>query len=153
MIKYKYTIEYREDFNEVILDFDIDKSLKNGYLISNSLGSDIFGDLNLVKEEVDKLYGLLLGKGNLIKSGGNVNLIDSDKDFTTIEDIYSEGDEEDIICRVETIEFIKIILIWAKENFEYKKQRGVLTEEEAIKAINWAEQKWIQIIEFDSIQK
>ncbi|WP_160033861.1 hypothetical protein [Paenibacillus sp. An7] len=153
MIKYKYTIEYREDFNEVILDFDIDKSLENGYLISNSLGSDIFGDLNIVKEEVDKLYGLLLGKGTLIKSGGNVNLINSDKDFTTIEDIYSEGDEEDIICRVETIEFIKIILIWAKENFEYKKQRGVLTEEKAIKAINWAEQKWIQIIEFDSIQK
>lgn len=134
MIKYKYTIEYREDFNEVILDFDIDKSLKNGYLISNSLGSDIFGDLNIVKEEVDKLYGLLLGKGTLIKSGGNVNVINSDKDFTTIEDIYSEGDEEDIICRVETIEFIKIILIWAKENFEYKKQRGVLTEEEAVKA-------------------
>ena len=120
MIKYKYTIEYREDFNEVILDFDIDKSLKNGYLISNSLGSDIFGDLNLVKEEVDKLYGLLLGKGTLIKSGGNVNLLDSDKDFTTIEDIYSV-EEEDIICRVETLEFIKIILIWVKENFEYKK--------------------------------
>ncbi|WP_336763661.1 hypothetical protein [Paenibacillus sp. USHLN196] len=40
MIKYRYTIEYKEDFNEVIVDLGIDTSLKNGYLISNSLGSD-----------------------------------------------------------------------------------------------------------------
>lgn len=151
MIKYKYTTEYREDFNEVILDFDIDKSLKNGYLISNSLGSDIFGDLNTIKEEVEKLFELLLGKEALIKSGGNVNFIESDKNYTTIEDIYTEEDEKDIICRVETIEYMKIILIWAKENFIYKKQRGVLPEEEAIIAINWIEQKWIQLDEFDSI--
>ncbi|WP_339782845.1 hypothetical protein NSQ38_15700 [Paenibacillus sp. FSL R7-0313] len=44
MIKYRYTIEYKEGFNEVIVDLGIDSSLKNGYLISNSLGSDIFGD-------------------------------------------------------------------------------------------------------------
>ena len=151
MIKYKYTIEYKEDFNEVILDFEIDKSLKNGYLISNSLGTDIFGDFNTIKEEVEKFIELLLGKITSHESGGNVNLIESDRNFTTIEDIFSEEDEEDSICRVETVEYIKIILIWAKENFKYKNQRGVLSKEEADLAINWIDQKWIELNVFDSI--
>ncbi|WP_350252272.1 hypothetical protein [Bacillus halotolerans] len=38
MLKYKY------DYDEVILDLEKEKILKNGYLICNSLGSDIFSD-------------------------------------------------------------------------------------------------------------
>ncbi|TDL70018.1 hypothetical protein E2R58_12915 [Paenibacillus amylolyticus] len=74
MIKYRYTIEYKEDFNKVIVDLGIDSSLKNGYLISNSLGSDIFGDFVAIQEEIGNLIALLKGKITLYEGGGNVNL-------------------------------------------------------------------------------
>lgn len=151
MIKYKYSIEYNEDFNEVILDFEIDKSLKYGYLISNSLGSDIFGDFNTIKEEIESLFQVILGNVALYQSGGNVNLIKSDKYFTIFEDIFSDEDEEDSICRIETLEYIKIILVWAKENYQYKSQRDIMSKEEAELAINWIDQKWIEMNEFGFI--
>jgi hypothetical protein len=150
MIKYLYTIEYNEDFNEVILDFGIDTSLKNGYLISNSLGSDIFGDFATVKNEIEKLLELLAGKASLYEGGGNVNLIKSDEFFTTIEDIFAEDDEEDSICKIETLEYIKIILVWAKENFQYKCKRGVMLREEAEIAIDWINKKCIEVYELAS---
>lgn len=151
MIKYKYSIEHNEDFNEVILDFEIDKSLKYGYLISNSLGSDIFGDFNTIKEEVESLFQVILGNVALYQSGGNVNLIKSDKYSTIFEDIFSDEDEEDSICRIETLEYIKIILVWAKENYQYKSQRDIMSKEEAELAINWIDQKWIEMNEFGFI--
>lgn len=145
MIKYLHTNEYNEHFNEVILDFSIDSSLKNGYLISNSLGSDIFGDFDTVKQEIENLLQLLLGKSNLYKGGGNVNLIRSDKFFTIIEDIFAEEDDENSICKIETIEYIKIILVWAKENFLYKRTRGTLLKEEAEVALDWLNKKCMDI--------
>ncbi|MGR3206666.1 hypothetical protein ACSYGW_09895 [Bacillus glycinifermentans] len=148
-MKYKYTIEYKKEFNEVILDFDIDKSLKHGYLISNSLGSDVFGDFSSVKVEVENLFKLILGKVSLYESGGNVNIIKSNKYFTTFEDIFSEEDEEDEICKIETLEYIKIILVWAKENILYKSQLEVVSKEEAELAVDWLEGKLNEINEFD----
>lgn len=150
MIKYLYTIEFNEDFNEVILDFGIDTSLKNGYLISNSLGSDIFGDFATVKDEIEKLLELLAGKATLYEGGGNVNLIKSDEFFTTIEDIFAEDDEEDSTCKIETLEYTKIILVWAKENFQYKCKRGVMLREEAEIAIDWINKKCIEVYELAS---
>lgn len=143
MIKYLYTTEYNEDFNEVILDFGIDTSLNNGYLISNSLGSDIFGDFATVKDEIEKLLELLAGKVTLYEGGGNVNLIKSNEFFTTIEDIFAEDDEEDSSCKIETLEFTKIILVWAKENFQYKCKRGVVLREEAELAVDWINKKFM----------
>lgn len=150
MIKYLYTTEYNEEFNEVILDFGIDQSLKNGYLISNSLGSDVFGDFTTIKEEVGGLLTLLEGKVALYEGGGNVNLIKSDKHFTTLEDIFIEEDEEDIICKIETLEFVKIILVWAKENVQYKSQRGVILREEAELVVVWINKKCAELYEFES---
>lgn len=75
MFKYRYAIEYKDDFNEVILDLGIDSSLKNGHLITNSLGSDIFGDFATIQEEVGNLIELLKGKITLYEGGGNVNFI------------------------------------------------------------------------------
>lgn len=150
MIKYLYTTEYNEDFNEVILDFGIDTSLKNGYLISNSLGSDVFGDFATVKDEIEKLLELLAGKVTLYEGGGNVNLIKSDKLFTIIEDIFAEDDEDDSICKIETLEYTKIILVWAKENFQYKCERGVMLKEEAELAVDWINKKDIEVYELES---
>ncbi len=149
MFKYLYTTEYNEDFNDVILDFGIDTSLKNGYLISNSLGSDIFGDFATVKDEIEKLLELLAGKVTLYEGGGNVNLIKSNEFFTTIEDIFAEDDEEDSTCKIETLEFTKIILVWAKENFQYKCKRGVMLREEAELAVDWINKKCIEVYELE----
>ncbi|WP_342570602.1 hypothetical protein MKY85_19955 [Paenibacillus sp. FSL R5-0749] len=60
-----------------------------------------------------------------------MNLIKSDKCFTTFEDIFAEEDEEDSVCEIETLEYLKILLLWAKENFQYKSQTGVIVREEA----------------------
>ncbi|WP_247681792.1 hypothetical protein [Paenibacillus sp. Marseille-P2973] len=150
MIKYFYIPEYNEEYNEVILDFSVDKSLKNGYLINNSLGSDIFGDFAVIKEEVSKLLELLKGKITSYEGGGNVNLINSDKHFTIIEDIFAEEDEEDSVCKIETVEFVKIILVWARENFQYKSQRGVVIEDKGEIAINWINEQLDKISELES---
>ncbi|MBD8839654.1 hypothetical protein MHB85_20880 [Paenibacillus sp. FSL K6-4396] len=146
MIKYRYTIEYKEDFNEVIVDLGIDSSLKNGYLISNSLGSDIFGDFATIQEEIGNLIELLKGEITLYEGGGNVNLIRSDQSFTTFEDIFAEEDEEDSICEIETLEYVKILLLWAKENFQYKSQRGVILKEEGQVALEWLNEKYIEVL-------
>ncbi|MEW4430407.1 MULTISPECIES: hypothetical protein [Paenibacillus] len=150
MIKYLYTIEYSENFNEVIFDFGIDTSLKNGYLISNSLGSDIFGDFATVKDEIEKLFELLEGKVTLYEGGGNVNIIKADECFTTIEDIFAEDGEEDSTCKIETLEYAKIILVWAKENYQYKCKRGVMLREEAELAVDWINKKCNKVYELES---
>lgn len=147
MIKYRCTIEYKEDFNEIIVDLGINSSLKNGYLISNSLGSDIFGDFATIQEEIGNLIEVLNGKIALYEGGGNVNLIRSDKFFTTFEDIFAEEDEEDSTCEIETLEYVKILLLWAKENFQYKSQRDVILKEEAELAVDWINKKYIEIRE------
>lgn len=54
MLKYKYAIEYIDDYDEVILDLEKEKILKNGYLISNSLGSDIFSDFDSDFDSIKK---------------------------------------------------------------------------------------------------
>ncbi|WP_427050277.1 hypothetical protein [Paenibacillus sp. TC-CSREp1] len=152
MIKYRYTIEYKEDFNEVILDLGIDSSLKNGYLITNSLGSDIFGDFATIQKEVGNLIELLKGEITLYEGGGNVNLIRSDKSFTTFEDIFAEEEEEDSTCKIETLEYVKILLLWAKENFQYKSKRDVILKEEAELAVDWINKKSIEVCELESQQ-
>lgn len=140
MLKYKYTIEYKDDYDEVILDFEKEESLKNGYLISNSLGSDIFSDFDSIKEEIKQLIKVLSGELTICESGGNVNLISSDKHKTVIEDIFAD-EEENSICTIETVEYTKIILIWAKENIKYKNKRGILSTEEADERIEWIKEK------------
>ncbi|MDP9699632.1 hypothetical protein [Paenibacillus polysaccharolyticus] len=149
MFKYRYAIEYKDDFNEVILDLGIDSSLKNGHLITNSLRSDIFRDFATIQEEVGNLIELLKGKITLYEGGGNVNFIRSDKSFTTFEDIFVEEDEEDSTCEIETVEYVKVLLLWAKENFQYKSQKGVILKEDAELAIDWINKKYIEICEIE----
>ena len=151
MFKYRYAIEYKDDFNEVILDLGIDSSLKNAHLITNSLGSDIFGDFATIQEEVGNLIELLKGKITLYEGGGNVNFIRSDKSFTTFEDIFVEEDEEDSTCEIETVEYVKVLLLWAKENFQYKSQKGVILKEDAELAVGWINKKYIEIYEIESL--
>ncbi|MEC1736494.1 hypothetical protein P9D87_05800 [Bacillus mojavensis] len=122
------------------MDFEEEKILKNGYLISNSLGSDIFSDFDSIKEEIEQLIKVLSGELPIFESGGNLNLISFDKHKTVVEDIFAD-EGEDSICTIETVEYTKIILIWAKENIKYKNKRGILTTEEADERIEWIKEK------------
>ncbi|MED3386035.1 hypothetical protein [Bacillus subtilis] len=145
MLKYKYAIEYIEDYDEVILDLEKENILKNGYLISNSLGSDIFSDFDSIKEEIQQLLKVMSGELPIFESGGNLNLISSDKHKTVIENIFADEDEGDSVCTIETVEYTKIILIWAKESIKYKNKRGVLAIEESDERMGWIKEKWSEL--------
>ncbi|MGN2618356.1 hypothetical protein [Bacillus stercoris] len=145
MLKYKYAIEYIEDYDEVILDLKKEKLLKNGYLISNSLGSDIFSDFDSIKEEIQQLLKVMSGELPIFESGGNLNLISSDKYKTVIENIFADEDEGDSVCTIETVEYTKIILIWVKESIKYKNKRGVLATKEADERMGWIKEKWSEL--------
>lgn len=62
-----------------------------------------------------------------------------------IEDIFADEDEGDCICTIETVEYTKIILIWAKESIKYKNKRDVLSAEEADERIGWIKEKWSEL--------
>ncbi|MCI3983379.1 hypothetical protein [Bacillus vallismortis] len=141
MLKYKYAIEYIEDYDEVILDLEKENIPKNGYLISNSLGSDIFSDFDSIKEEIQQLLKVMSGELPIFESGGNLNLISSDKHKTVIENIFADEDEGDSVCTIETVEYTKIILIWAKESIKYKNKRGILAIEETDERLEWIKEK------------
>lgn len=144
-IRYVYSIEYNAHFNEVIFDFSLDKSLKNGYLITNSLGTDIFGDFAAIQEEIRGLLELFTGKVAFYGGGGNVNLIRSDMKYTTFEDIFAEEGREDLTCTIDTVEYLKIIVVWAKRNVQYKRHRGAMDKGHAELFENWISETIVAI--------
>jgi hypothetical protein len=46
------------------------------------------------------------------------------------------------VCKIETIEFIKLLLIWAEETFKYKNRCGELAEVNLLEAENWIKDQW-----------
>ncbi|WP_244996400.1 hypothetical protein [Paenibacillus woosongensis] len=90
------------------------------------------------------------------RHGGNASSVISYKDYTIIEDPFydEEKDEIEPICKLETVEFVKIILLWAYETYKYKSERGVIALEEADMVMKWIEQKVVEVksIENESIK-
>lgn len=151
MVKYNYSLEFNEKYNEVILDFSQEDSLDFSYMISDPLGSDISLRIDELKEDVDNYIKLLKGLIPRYDHGGNASSVTSYKDVTIIEDPFfdEEEDSAEPICKLETIEFLKIILIWARENYKYKCKREVITREEAELALNWIEHKIGEVKTFE----
>ncbi|MNJ55005.1 hypothetical protein D3C77_504760 [compost metagenome] len=143
MIKYKYKLKRIEELSIVVLDFDEEKTLEFGYLISNPLGSDIYLRYEELKVDIDNYIELLRGNIPQYDHGGNVSSVTSHRDYTIIEDLFynEEEDEVEPICKLETVEFVKIILVWAYETYKYKSDRGGVAREEAEMVMNWIEQK------------
>lgn len=129
----------------MILDFSLDKSLKNGYLITNSLGTDIFGDFAAIQEEIRGLLELFTGKATFHGGGGNVNLIHSDAKYTTFECIFAEEGVEDPTCTIDTVEYMRIILVWAKRNVQYRRHRGVMDKGHAELFEDWINETIVAI--------
>ncbi|MEH6915975.1 hypothetical protein V7Y60_18010, partial [Priestia megaterium] len=65
------------------------------------------------------------------------------KDFTIIEDPFYDEEEDEVepVCKLETVELVKIILVWAYETYKYKSQKRVISQEDAEIAMNWIEEK------------
>ncbi|PEI90048.1 hypothetical protein CN679_18975 [Bacillus pseudomycoides] len=147
MIKYNYRFKYIEEFNMVVMDFDEEKSLEFANMISDPLGSDIPWRLRDLKNDIDNFIDLLKGNIPEYRHGGNASSIISYRDFTIIEDPFYDEDEDEFepICKLETVEFVKIILVWAYETYKYKSERGVIAQEDAEIAINWIEKKMEEV--------
>jgi len=145
MIKYKYQLKYIEEFNLVVLDFDEEKSLEFASMISDPLGSDIPWRIKDLKIDIDNYIDLLKGNIPEYRHGGNYSSVISYKDYTIIEDPYYDEDEVEPICKLESIEFVKIILVWAYETYKYKSKREVVDREDAELAMSWIEQKMIEV--------
>lgn len=146
MIKYKFSFEYLDDFNMVVLDFSEEKSLEFANMISDPLGSDIPWRYNDLKVDIDQYIDLLKGNISKYTHGGNASSVISYRDYTIIEDpFYDEEEEIEPVCKLETIEFVKIILAWANETYKFKSKKGVITLEEAESVMKWIEQKVIEV--------
>ncbi|OAB37782.1 hypothetical protein [Paenibacillus glacialis] len=147
MIKYKYKLKRMERFNIVVLDFDEEESLKFANMISDPLGSDIPWRFKDLKIDIDNYIDLLRGNIPQYNHGGNASSVISDRDYTIIEDPFYDEEEDEVepICKLETVEFVKIILVWAYETYKYKSERGVIAREEAETVMNWIDQKMLEV--------
>ncbi|MBO2944454.1 hypothetical protein JJQ72_10785 [Paenibacillus sp. F411] len=147
MTKYTYKLKYMDEFNIVVLDFDEEKSLEFASMISDPLGSDIPWRFKDLKKDIENYLDLLRGNIPEYRHGGNASSVISYKDYTIIEDPFYDEEEDEIepICKLETVEFVKIILIWAHETYKYKSERGVIAFEEANMVRKWIEQKMIEV--------
>jgi len=147
MTKYKYKLKYMDEFNMVVLDFDEEKSLEFASMISDPLGSDIPWRFKDLKKDIENYVDLLRGNIPEYRHGGNASSVISYKDYTIIEDPFYDEEEDEIepICKLETVEFVKIILLWAYETYKYKSERGVIDKEMARKVMKWIEQKMIEV--------
>jgi hypothetical protein len=152
MIKYKYKLKWIDRFNIVVLDFSEEKSLEFANMISDPLGSDILLRYEDLKVDIKNYLDVLVGKLPCYERGGNVTFVTSDRNYTTIEDLFYDEDEDEVepICKLETVEFVKIILLWAYENYKYKKEKKVITQEEAEMVMNWIELKMVEVKSIES---
>lgn len=152
MIKYKYKLKWIDRFNIVVLDFSEEKSLEFANMISDPLGSDILLRYEDLKVDIKNYLDVLTGKLPCYERGGNVTFVTSDRQYTTIEDIFYDEDEDEVepICKLETVEFVKIILLWAYENYKYKKEKKVMNTEEAEMVMNWIEQQMVEVKSLES---
>jgi len=152
MIKYKYKLKYMDEFNEVILDFDEEQSLEFASMISDPLGSDIPWRFKDLKKDIDHYVDLLRGNIPEYRHGGNASSVISYKDYTIIEDPFYDEEEDEIepICKLETIEFVKIILVWAYETYKYKSMKGIIALEETEMVMKWIEQKILEVKDIEN---
>lgn len=113
MIKYRYKIKCMDEFNMVVMDFNEEKSLEFAYMLSDPLGSDIPWRFKDLKIDIDNYINLLRGNLPEYRHGGNASTVISYRDYTIIEDPFYDEEEDEIepICKLETVEFVKIILV------------------------------------------
>jgi hypothetical protein len=138
--KYNYTIIIREDIKCVDLVIN-SGDIKNQELVSLFFNSDIQGGFNSLKVEIMELNRLLSGECEIYECSFNATYLEANKNSTKIEDLYPEYSDNPKICEIETVEFKKFLLIWAREYAKYKYKIGKIREQEKNERIKWIEEQ------------
>ncbi|UOE58693.1 hypothetical protein HPB58_15265 [Priestia filamentosa] len=141
MSKYRYSFE--EKFERIIIDLS-ESNLKNSLLIEHSLGSDILAKFDDIEENFNAYLKVLTGEEEMYKGGGNTSIIRAYENFTLFESLFPDGEEE-VICAIETIEFMKILLAWAQEVFKCARKYERISEEQLKEQMLWLREAWTEI--------
>ncbi|KYG26237.1 hypothetical protein ACU3L3_13255 [Priestia endophytica] len=139
----RYTYTFKEKFERIIIDLS-QSHLENSFLIENSLGSDILAEFDEIQEEFNRYLTVLTGEEEMYKGGGNTSIIRAYENFTLFESLFPDGAEE-VICAIETIEFMKILLDWAQEVFKCDRKYERISEEQLKEQMLWLREAWTEI--------
>ena len=139
----KYTYKFEEKGERIIIDLS-QSHLENSFLIEISLGSDILAVFDDMEENFNAYLKVLTGEEEMYKWGGNTSTIRTYENFTLFESLFSEGEEE-VICAIETIEFMKLLLAWAQEVFKCDRKYERISEEQLEEQISWLKEVWAKV--------
>lgn len=119
------------------------KKIKNSYIISNCIGFDFYEyyELNLLFSEI---FEVLNNKQKINYFDGQISYLKYNKDNIEIKDLY-----EDRACLINTLVFIKLVLLWAEANYYLQKKIGHNWDV----TMEWIEQQWKLIEEYEKNNK
>lgn len=141
MSKYKYS--FKEKFERIIINLS-ESNLENSFLIEHSLGSDILAEFDAIEENFIAYLKVLTGEEEMYKGGGNTSIIRAYENFALFENLFPDGEEE-VICAIETIEFMKLLLAWAQEVFKCDRKYERISEEQLEGQMSWLKEAWAKI--------
>jgi hypothetical protein len=159
MIKYN-NFKIIKNYNNKKIKLDCDnitnkhngKIIPNCYLITYSLENEYYHKAPLY-ELFQDFFDVLNGEKSSSSFGGEYTFLEYNIDNLVICDIYDLNEFEDStlresvnFCVIETIEFMKLILIWAEANYYLQKK---LNKNWDI-TMNWIIQQWKLIEEYES---
>ncbi|MGK9182196.1 hypothetical protein KXS12_08075 [Priestia filamentosa] len=139
----KYTYRFEEKGERIIIDLS-QSHLENSFLIEISLGSDILANFNDIEEKFIAYLKVLIGEEEMYKGGGNTSIIRAYENFTLFESLFSGGEEE-VICAIETIEFMKLLLAWAQEVFKCDRKYERISGEQLEEQMSWLKGTWAKV--------
>lgn len=139
----KYTYRFEEKGERIIIDLS-QSHLENSFLIEISLGSDILANFNDIEEKLIAYLKVLTGEEEMYKGGGNTSIIRAYENFTLFESLFSDGEEE-VICAIETVEFMKLLLAWAHEVFKCDKKYERIDEKQLDEQMSWLKGAWTEV--------
>lgn len=160
-IMLKYTnFKITENYNNKKIKLDCDNIInnkngnivQNAYLLTYSLENEYYYNPPLY-ELFQDFFNVLNGKQTSNSFGGEYTFLEYNIDTLFVCDIYdidefeNETTKESInYCVIETIEFMKLILIWVESNYYLQKK----LKKNWNVTIEWIEQQWNLIEEYEN---
>lgn len=139
----KYGCSFEEKFERIIINLS-ESNLENSFLIEHLFGSDILEKFDDIEENFNAYLKVLTGEEEVYKGGGNTSIIRAYENFTLFESLFPDGEEE-VICAIETIEFMKILLDWAQEVFKCDRKYERISEERLEEQLSWLKGAWVKV--------
>lgn len=62
-----------------------------------------------IQEKFNSYMKVLTEEESICYGGGNATSIEVYRDFTLLEDLFLQEEDEEVICKVETIEFVNLL--------------------------------------------